>query len=171
MNNNNRRNNNKRTNNKRNNNRRTEYHSYSKGGFGMTEIFIIIIVIFGIGAIYYYMQQNNPYAVSEPFTTTKLTPANANEMNMCLFYTEWCGHCQNFKPEWEKAKKQLDGKKINGVKVNFHEIDCDKEEDLAKEYNVSGYPTVKCIKKDEVKDYDGERSEDAVVEFCRAECS
>ena len=27
-----------------------------------------------------------------------------------LYYANWCGHCNRFKPEWEKVKKEISEK-------------------------------------------------------------
>ena len=35
-----------------------------------------------------------------------------------LVHAEWCGHCQNLKPDWDKFTEGLSGGKYNGVTVN-----------------------------------------------------
>ena len=90
-----------------------------------------------------------------------------------IFFAPWCGHCKTFKPEFETAMGELDGKKatkdkIKGKTVRFAKIDCDKEENkpLAKKYNIGGYPTVKIISDNGAAiEYDGERSSDGMRKY------
>ncbi|XP_067687759.1 dnaJ homolog subfamily C member 10-like [Haliotis asinina] len=53
------------------------------------------------------------------------------------FYTPWCGHCQVFKPEFEKVAEQLEGVAHAG------KVDCDAEPWLCQEVGVQAYPTVR----------------------------
>jgi hypothetical protein len=55
-----------------------------------------------------------------------------------LFKAEWCGHCKNFKDEWEKLK---DDKKLNS-KVEFITMDSDKNAKEIKEWKIEGFPTI-----------------------------
>lgn len=174
--NNNRANNNKANNNRSNNSRSSSSNNSKKGGMGMGGIALVVLAVLGLIGIYYYIQQsgppegfsnhNNANNASNNAGGDKLKPNN-DEINMVLFFTEWCPHCQTFKPEWEKVKKQLEDTRINGKKINFHSVDCDKDEDLAKAYDVAGFPTVKCIKPDGVVEFDDSRDANAVVKFVR----
>ncbi|XP_069107417.1 dnaJ homolog subfamily C member 10-like [Argopecten irradians] len=56
------------------------------------------------------------------------------------FYAPWCGHCQVFKPEFEKIAETLDGR-VKAGKVN-----CDEERNLCHHAGVSAYPTVRFYK-------------------------
>jgi protein disulfide-isomerase-like protein len=169
---NNRAGNNRAGNNRAGNNRvgNNARNNSNQNGLGGAEILIIVLVLMTLVGIYFYIQQNKTRD-QENFETTQLTPDTDKELTACLFYAEWCGHCKSFKPEWEKAKAQLDSTRINGVKINIVSIDCDKEEDLAKQYDISGFPTVKCIKKDDVIEYNDERNADAVIKFVRQQAN
>lgn len=149
------RNNNRKNNNSRNNNS-------SKSGTTSGWIIVVVVLIALVG-IYFYIQQSN---YSEGFTSdNKLTVHEEKSMNCVLFHAPWCGHCKTFKPEWEKIKNELNNTTINNVKVKMIDVNCDEEPDLAKAYNVQGFPTVKCISKGNVVDYDGERSYAGVKEY------
>jgi protein disulfide-isomerase-like protein len=136
--------------------------SNSKKGMTSATWIIVAVVVFVLVGVYFYMQQRN---TSEGFNNNDLTVHEDKAMKLVLFYAPWCGHCKTFKPEWEKAKQQLDGKTINNVKVNLVDVNCDEEADLAKAYNIQGFPTVKCLTKDKVVEYDGDRSVQGVKAY------
>lgn len=53
------------------------------------------------------------------------------------FYTPWCGHCQVFKPEFERVAETLWGQ------VNAGKVDCDQNRQLCQQAGVSAYPTIR----------------------------
>ncbi|KAM6971156.1 protein disulfide-isomerase A4 [Tautogolabrus adspersus] len=76
------------------------------------------------------------------------------------FYAPWCGHCKQFVPEYEKIAQAL---KENDPPIPVAKVDATVASDLATRFEVSGYPTIKILKKGEPVDYDGERTEKAIV--------
>ena len=56
--------------------------------------------------------------------------------------TTWCPHCKTAMPAWNNFKEQIGTSKINGIKINFNEIDCEKDTALAEQYNVRSVPTL-----------------------------
>lgn len=62
---------------------------------------------------------------------------NSDDTYLVEFYAPWCGHCKKLAPEWESAANQLSGiVKLGAVDATLHT-------DLAKKYNIQGYPTIK----------------------------
>lgn len=80
--------------------------------------------------------------------------------NITLFFFR-CGHCKQFAPEYEKIAQTL---KENDPPIPVAKVDATKSSALGSRFEVSGYPTIKILKKGEPVDYDGDRSE-------RGECT
>ncbi|TMS08880.1 Protein disulfide-isomerase A4 [Larimichthys crocea] len=76
------------------------------------------------------------------------------------FYAPWCGHCKQFAPEYEKIAQAL---KENDPPVPVAKVDATIATELANRFEVSGYPTIKILKNGEPVDYDGDRTEKAIV--------
>lgn len=82
------------------------------------------------------------------------------------FYAPWCGHCQNLKPAYEKAAKNLAGL----AKVAAINCDDDSNKPFCGQMGVQGFPTLKIVKPGSkpgrplVEDYQGARTAKAIVE-------
>tara|TARA_R110002073_G_scaffold123611_4_gene267324 strand:- start:14785 stop:15306 length:522 start_codon:yes stop_codon:yes gene_type:complete len=80
------------------------------------------------------------------------------------FLAPWCGHCTNFKPEWETIKQHLNTLKGD---AGGHIVTVD--DNLMKQLpckQPSGFPTLSLYNGKEWKeDYNGARSKDELVEY------
>ena len=90
-----------------------------------------------------------------------------NEVNLVLFYAEWCPHCQRLEPIWDKLANDLDGEQIEGKNVHVIKIDCanQKNKDTCQKNDVSSYPTIKCFTANNVQEYEGKRTYNALETF------
>ncbi|KAI3324655.1 thioredoxin-domain-containing protein [Xylariaceae sp. AK1471] len=93
--------------------------------------------------------------------------AKSNHTSIVEFYAPWCGHCQNLKPAYEKAAKNLDGL----AKVAAINCDEDENKQLCGMMGVQGFPTLKIVRpgkktgsKPVVEDYQGPRSAKGIVD-------
>ena len=90
----------------------------------------------------------------------KLTEENYNqtlEDSKYIFveyYSNTCGHCVSFAPEYEKLATQLKGDKSEYV---IAAVDLSVEEEVTKWVTVQGYPTLKFFVKGVELDYSGNR--------------
>ncbi|XP_031520910.1 protein disulfide-isomerase A4 isoform X2 [Papio anubis] len=76
------------------------------------------------------------------------------------FYAPWCGHCKQFAPEYEKIANIL---KDNDPPIPVAKIDATSASMLASRFDVSGYPTIKILKKGQAVDYEGSRTQEEIV--------
>ncbi|KZF26061.1 thioredoxin-domain-containing protein [Xylona heveae TC161] len=92
--------------------------------------------------------------------------ARSNHTSIIEFYAPWCGHCQNLKPAYEKAARNLQGL------AKVAAVNCDDESNQAfcGSMGIQGFPSLKIVVpskkagRPSVEDYMGARSAKAIVD-------
>ena len=151
----------------------------SQGG-GFTDMFrnmswttisliVLVIIVLIIFILYYFNVFSNSTKTSyKPNLEGGQGPSN-KQVEIILFYTDWCPHCKTAKPEWEDMKAEYEGKNINGYNLVFTEYNCTNEtaeiEELMNKYSIEGYPTIKLIKDNQVIEYDAKPTKDTMEQF------
>ena len=91
-------------------------------------VVIIVLLIILVILVVYYVRQNNEGFSERP--------------TIYFFHVDWCPHCKTAKPKVAEFKKKNNN-------VNVVEVDCEKDKELAKKFNVRAYPTVYLVKGEE----------------------
>eukprot|EP00794_Sanderia_malayensis_P003075 gene3075-3540_t len=120
------------------------------------------------GIINHMKEQSDPNWKPPPEEVITLTKENFHELTqkedlmLVEFYAPWCGHCKRLAPEYEKAAKAL---KNREVPILLGKVDATKEAEIAKEFNVTGYPTLKVFRKGKHSEYKGGRDQMGIVSY------
>jgi len=104
-----------------------------------------------------------------------LSPANfdkvvkdENKHVLVEFYAPWCGHCKRLAPDYEILANAY----ASEDSVVIAKVDCDQHKDIASQYDVSGFPTLKWFPKGADKSgvlYDRARDVDTFVNYINHE--
>lgn len=95
-----------------------------------------------------------------------------NTAELLFFYADWCPHCKNAKPHWDRLSKEYDGKQINKYLLKFTKIDCSNTDDdstkqMLEKYQVEGFPTIKLLKGNQVIEYDAKPNYQTLLGFLK----
>uniref|UniRef100_A0A287AQH8 protein disulfide-isomerase n=1 Tax=Sus scrofa TaxID=9823 RepID=A0A287AQH8_PIG len=92
----------------------------------------------------------------------------AHKYLLVEFYAPWCGHCKALAPEYAKAAAKL---RAEGSEIRLAKVDATEESDLAQQYGVRGYPTIKFFKDGDTaspREYTGDVESAAAKQFLLA---
>lgn len=131
-------------------------------------IVIILAAIFIVVAIWVYNSYVKPRVDAAYLPNNEFIQADGGSndtADLYFFYTTWCPHCKKALPVWEKFKENIEPTGVNGVKINFIEVDCDKDSDTAQRFNVEGYPTIKLSHNKKVIEYDAKPDMETLNQF------
>ena len=99
--------------------------------------------------------------------------------NIYLFHADWCPYSKKVFPTWNQVKDGMDNKIYNNYRLNFMEIDGDKQpQDLnffeveylknAEKKKIDGYPSIYLVKDGTVTEFDAEPTVDTLTEFIKS---
>ena len=127
-------------------------------------IFCIISAILLITIAYFVYKKDLFNKIRPDYVENKeFINKRVDSVELLFFYTDWCPHCKTAKPIWKDLKDTTPA--INNVKINYIDINCEAETELAEKYNVDGYPTIKLIKDNQVIEYDAKPDKETLLVF------
>jgi len=77
------------------------------------------------------------------------------QKSLTLYYADWCPHCHDMMPEWNKLKSK------------YKDVKIEKLEQKQTNVKVDGYPTIIFRDGNKMEVYDGERSKTAIVNYLK----
>lgn len=83
--------------------------------------------------------------------------SNNDKKTMIFFSADWCGHCKNFKPVWDKLTTPENKSKANFINVNCSDNEDEKIQEIMTKYSVQGFPTLMI--------HDPSNSENSLTEY------
>jgi len=136
-------------------------------GFMQASILTVIVIL--VQTTKYIHCENTSTNVDESnvLSLTKDTFDDAVKNNKYLlvkFVAPWCGHCKALTPAYDAAAKQLAD---SGSEIKLASVDATVEPDLAKRFDVKGYPTLKFFSDGTTLEYTGGRAQDDIVSWLR----
>lgn len=127
-------------------------------------IFCIISAILLITIAYFVYKKDLFNKIRPDYVENKeFINKRVDSVELLFFYTDWCPHCKTAKPIWKDLKDTTPA--INNVKINYVDVNCETEKELAEKYNVEGYPTIKLIKDNQVIEYDAKPDKETLLVF------
>ena len=104
--------------------------------------------------------------VKDEASAMSLAKEMKNGTWVVLYYAEWCGHCSQMKPEWNKFKSSCN------KNVNIGEVEHSSMDLLHKRPEIKGYPTIRMYNNNtEVGEFEQERTEDKMLDFVNSHLS
>ena len=142
------------------------FESVSKTHIAIATGAAAVFLVVAIWVYYTYVKPklNAEFVPNKEFTKGQELPKVAT---LFFFGTEWCPHCKTAQKPWQGLKNRVAaaGGAVNGVKIHFTDVDCDKDAKLASKYNIKGYPTIKYARGTQVVEYDAKPDVSSLYQF------
>ncbi len=108
---------------------------------------------------------NRDYLPNKEFVSKD--SGEGNTIDIYYFYTKWCPYCKKAQNEWNEFQKKIEENNIysSNYNINFIQIDADKNVDLAKQYKINAYPTIKLVRNGKTYNYDAKPESKNLIKF------
>ncbi|CAI4226696.1 unnamed protein product [Auanema sp. JU1783] len=84
-------------------------------------------------------------------------------MWLVKFYAPWCAHCKRLAPTWEHLGHALQDKNLP---IRVAKMDCTRFNAACNSLDVKGYPTIIFFRNGRKIEFHGDRTKEALVNFC-----
>jgi thiol-disulfide isomerase/thioredoxin len=139
--------------------------------FGFLFVSLAVAISYFIYNYYLKNRINHNYVSNSEFNieNAENAPPTEKVADFYYFYTKWCPHCKIATPIINTLKKQIQdsNNRSHDVYINFIDVDCDKDKNLADKFNVVGYPTIKLVYNSNTIEYDAKPDIDTLNEFLK----
>lgn len=128
-----------------------------------TQISLALILYFCVVCAPVFAYDTEPETGSFILTEKDFNGAvKDNAYLLVNFHALWCRYSKKLKPEWEKLSKTLE---TQNSEVKLAKVEAYDEKNLANEFKIEGYPTIKLFINGNEHAYNGERTEEHILEF------
>jgi thiol-disulfide isomerase/thioredoxin len=119
-------------------------------------LLVLVILALFLVLLRFTQYGSNEYYENEGFQS-------ATSVVICK--AEWCSHCKQAAPEFQKLVDASPIKLQNGSIANVTMLDADADKDKLAAYKVRGYPTILVNNGADPIEYPGERTYNGVIEY------
>ena len=133
-----------------------------------------VAVILIIGVIFAYKSKLlESFAVGgHDYDQESKSGSSSNPVELMMFSVDWCPHCKQASPEWQKISDEYSASQINGRKVIFTLVNCTEEtpdiEKQLKQYSIEGYPTIKLLKDGQIINFEAKPDYPNILKFLQS---
>lgn len=126
---------------------------------------VILTIIFLFTSFYTYKKFAYPKIFKKYVANKEFSYGDSdNKILIMWFYTDWCPYCTQTVNEWNAFKDKITETDYD-IDINFQEIDCDKNPEIADKYNIEEYPTIKLLYKNDIYLYDAKPDVNNLIKF------
>jgi thiol-disulfide isomerase/thioredoxin len=119
--------------------------------YKLVAIGLVVFLLTSIAIYWFLFRKKSEEGLENPDGSK----SGESTAEVIFFYTAWCPYCKKARPEWDKFKQRWNEQSLSGTTVLIREVDCDKDEPTANKYEITGYPTIKCIFNKKIAEFDG----------------
>lgn len=125
----------------------------------------ILLLIAGVALFFVLKDGDKPS--KKPVTKKEKFEPRPSGVVATLYYADWCGHCQKFKPVWQFLES-----KMSNDQVQLNKVDCTNKSGSIRTpggKEIQGFPTIVLRTKDGKEyEYEGSRDSKAVHDWIKS---